>query len=111
FSPALAQPLFGGKAESMPVVGCAYADATSIRGATASQGMDVGMFMTMAAVAIPNLVRAKSSADESSAVANVRTIVTAQTMYASAYPARGYAKSLSTLGPDPLHLNSSSPQH
>ena len=111
FSPALAQPLFGGKAESMPVVGCAYADATSIRGVTASQGMDVGMFMTMAAVAIPNLVRAKTSANEAAVVGAMRTIVTAQVSYQATYPGRGYSRDLASLGVNPLQPGAVSPKH
>ena len=76
-----------------------------------SQGVDAGMIGIMAAIAVPNLLRAKSSADESSAVSTMRTIVTAQVTYSATYPARGYARDLARLGADSLHPGDVSPQH
>jgi hypothetical protein len=54
-----------------------------------------------AAIAIPNLLRARGVANESSAVADIRTVNTAQVIYRNAYPANGYAGDLATLGPNP----------
>ena len=51
----------------------------------------VAIILIIAAIAIPNLLRARIAANESSAVASVRTINTAQISYNSAYPTVGYA--------------------
>lgn len=59
----------------------------------------VAIILIIAAIAIPSLIRAKISADESSAAASVRQISTAQIAYAASYPAVGYAATLSALGP------------
>lgn len=59
----------------------------------------VAIILTIAAIAIPSLVRAKISANESSAAASVRQITTAQIAYASSYPMVGYATNLAMLGP------------
>ena len=52
----------------------------------------------VAAIAIPNFLRARMAANESSAVASVRTVVTAQVSYWGEHPDTGYACSLSALG-------------
>jgi type IV pilus assembly protein PilA len=52
-------------------------------------------------VAIPSLLRSRKQADEAAAISSLRTIVTAEIMYESTYPASGYACSLSQLGGDP----------
>ncbi len=59
----------------------------------------VAIILIIAAIAIPNLLRAKISANESSAAASVRQISTAQIAYAASYQATGYAAALSNLGP------------
>jgi type IV pilus assembly protein PilA len=59
----------------------------------------VAIILIIAAIAIPNLLRARIAANESSAVASTRTINTAQVTYQTAYPTVGYAGALSTLGP------------
>jgi prepilin-type N-terminal cleavage/methylation domain-containing protein len=59
----------------------------------------VAIILIIAAIAIPNLLRARIAANESSAVASTRTINTAQVTYQMAYPTVGYAAALSTLGP------------
>jgi len=59
----------------------------------------VAIILIIAAIAIPNLLRARIAANESSAVASMRTINTAQVTYQMAYPTVGYAAALSTLGP------------
>src|SRR5207248_4472865 len=64
-SPELAQAFSPANSESKASVITLYGEESAIREASASQGMDVGMMMVMAAVAIPNVLRAKSSADES----------------------------------------------
>ncbi|SRR5438552_10958094 len=56
--------------------------------------------LIIAAIAIPNLLRAKMAANESSAVGSLRTITTGEIAYASMCPNIGFAKSLVELGPD-----------
>jgi type IV pilus assembly protein PilA len=58
----------------------------------------VAIILIIAAIAIPNLLRARIAANESSAVASVRTINTAMISYNSSYPTVGFAAALSTLG-------------
>jgi type II secretory pathway pseudopilin PulG len=43
-----------------------------------------GMFATVAAIAIPNLLNARKGANESSAISSLRTLVTTQTLYLNA---------------------------
>ena len=57
----------------------------------------VAIILIIAAIAIPNLLRARIAANESSAVASIRTLNTAQIPYNSAYPTAGFAASLSVL--------------
>jgi type IV pilus assembly protein PilA len=57
----------------------------------------VAIILIIAAIAIPNLLRARIAANESSAAASVRTIVTADLAYQNAYQA--YATSIAALGP------------
>ncbi len=59
----------------------------------------VAIILIIAAIAIPNLLRARIAANESSAVSSVRTINTAEVTYQTAYPTNGYATSLASLGP------------
>jgi type IV pilus assembly protein PilA len=58
----------------------------------------VAIILIIAAIAIPNLLRARMAANESSAVASVRTITTGEITYQSAYPTVGYAPALVNLG-------------
>jgi len=53
---------------------------------------------TIAAIAIPNMLRARMAANEASAAAAIRGIRAAETMYFSAYPAIGYAVQIQDLG-------------
>ncbi len=58
----------------------------------------VAIILVIAAMAIPNLLRSKLAANEASAVASMRTVVTAQTTYALTYPTVGYSDNLTKLG-------------
>ena len=58
----------------------------------------VAIILIIAAIAIPNLLRARMAANESSAVASIRTVTTAQVTYQTAYPTVGYSKDLLSLG-------------
>jgi len=57
----------------------------------------VAIILTIAAVAIPNLLRARIASNESAAASQVRTINTAEASYVTAYPATGYSN-LAALG-------------
>jgi len=59
----------------------------------------VAIILIIAAIAIPNLLRARMAANESSAVSALRTINTAEVTYNSTYPTVGYAATLVALGP------------
>jgi len=59
----------------------------------------VAIILIIAAIAIPNLLRAKIAANESSAAASVRTLITANVEYSTSYPNNGYAANLAALGP------------
>jgi type II secretory pathway pseudopilin PulG len=61
----------------------------------------VSTILIIAAIAIPNLLRARISANESAAASTVRTINTSQVSYSTSYPEQGYARDLATLGPGP----------
>lgn len=57
----------------------------------------VAIILIIAAIAIPNLLRARISANESSAVGSIRTINTSEVSYATAYPQQGFG-ALAVLG-------------
>ncbi len=110
-SPEMAGYLSQGSAQITPAVICAYGEESAIREASRSGGVDVGMVLGMAAIAIPNLLRARIAANETSAVATIRIVVTSQLMYSTSYAKRGYAPDLATLGPDPRGLGNHSAEH
>jgi len=55
----------------------------------------VAIILIIAAIAIPNLMRAKMAANDSSAAASERSIITAEVGYFAAYPTIGYTNLLS----------------
>ena len=58
----------------------------------------VAIILIIAAIAIPNFLRAKISANESSAVSSVHAVDTAEMGYATMFPTIGYSAALSDLG-------------
>jgi type IV pilus assembly protein PilA len=58
----------------------------------------VAIILIIAAIAIPNLIRARIAANESSAAASVRRIATSEVAYNSAYPTVGYSPDLASMG-------------
>lgn len=58
----------------------------------------VAIILTIAAIAIPNLMQAKISANEASAVSSLRQIKTAETAYHNFFATVGYATVLVNLG-------------
>ena len=59
----------------------------------------VAIILIIAAIAIPNLIHTRISANEASAVASLRTLNSVEIAYSTAYPTTGFACSLSALGP------------
>jgi type IV pilus assembly protein PilA len=57
----------------------------------------VAIILVLAAMAIPNLLRSKMSANEASAVSSLRAVANAQTTYALTYPDLGYSDQLTKL--------------
>jgi prepilin-type N-terminal cleavage/methylation domain-containing protein len=57
----------------------------------------VAIILIIAAIAIPNLLKSKMAANESSAVGTVRTITTAEVTYSAACPAIGFSATLAEL--------------
>ncbi len=58
----------------------------------------VAIILVLAAIAVPNMLRARISANEASAISSIRAVNTAQVTYAVTYPTVGYADDLSKLG-------------
>jgi hypothetical protein len=58
----------------------------------------IPFILIIAAIAIPNLLRAKIAANEASAVGNVRNIITAEVSYSTLHPQTGFTCNLSDLG-------------
>lgn len=88
-------------AAAPPVVLCAYGEPNALREVSKSAGSDAGAMMIVAAIAIPNLIRARTAANDSTAVTTIRTANTAQIAYATNFPDLGYARDFARLGPDP----------
>lgn len=59
----------------------------------------VAIILIIAAIAIPNVIRAKIAANESSAAASVRDIVGGEIAYAAAFPSLGYTNLVNLGGP------------
>jgi len=89
----------------------ALSDIKKSAGRLAGQGMAVAglvlgyiqlallpFILIIAAIAIPNILRARMAANEASAVGTLRTYNTAMVTYASTCPNVGYPKKLSNLG-------------
>jgi prepilin-type N-terminal cleavage/methylation domain-containing protein len=58
----------------------------------------VAIILIIAAIAIPNLLRARIAANDSSAAASVRMINTAEIAYSGTYTTLGYPAAMTTLG-------------
>ena len=58
----------------------------------------VAIILIIAAIAIPNLMRSKMSANQSGGAATVRTLITDAILYSNTYATNGYPASISVLG-------------
>ena len=61
----------------------------------------MSVMLILMTLAVPQLLKIRKQANETSAVQSMRTIGQAELQYNSAYPANGFACSLATLGGDP----------
>jgi type IV pilus assembly protein PilA len=61
----------------------------------------ISIVLILMLMAMPTVGGMRKHANETSAVNSVQTIATAEIMYASSYPARGFTCSLTALGGDP----------
>src|SRR5260221_937326 len=68
----------------------------------------VAIILIIAAIAIPNLMRSRMAANESSAVGSLRTINTAQVTYSTTY-GPGFAPLPALGGPDPCTASPATP--
>ena len=61
----------------------------------------MSVMLILMTLAVPQLLKLRKQANETSAIQSVRTIAQAELQYNSAYPANGFACTLSNLGGDP----------
>jgi type IV pilus assembly protein PilA len=54
----------------------------------------VAIILIIAAIAVPSFLHSRMAANESAAVATIRTLNTAQISYSSAYPSVGYSSTM-----------------
>jgi type IV pilus assembly protein PilA len=59
----------------------------------------VAIILIVAAIAIPNLLKARMSANEASAATSIHAVNTAEITYTTIFPAVGYTATLLNLGP------------
>src|ERR1700757_2092527 len=59
--------------------------------------VSIPIILIIAAIAIPNVMRARAAANEAMAVSSIRSINSAQTSYSESHPETGYTCSLSAL--------------
>ncbi|MGB8543414.1 MAG: prepilin-type N-terminal cleavage/methylation domain-containing protein [Candidatus Acidiferrales bacterium] len=58
----------------------------------------IAIILIIAAIAVPNLIQARISANEAAAASSIRTITTASVVYSTTY-LNGYPPTITTLGP------------
>jgi len=59
----------------------------------------VAIILIIAAIAIPNLLRARISANEASAVSSIHAVNTAEITFSTLFPSVGYSATLLSMGP------------
>ncbi|MBZ5530039.1 MAG: prepilin-type N-terminal cleavage/methylation domain-containing protein [Acidobacteriia bacterium] len=85
-------------------------------GASAQRGFSlvealvvVMVILVIAAIAIPSLIQSRMKANEAAAVASMKTIQTAETLYSTEFPEEGFAPSLAVLGPNGTDCSNAGP--
>jgi hypothetical protein len=109
--PSLVESLQQNSNAAFPMTLAVYGEDAAIREVSNSAGIEIGGVLIAAAVAIPNLIRSRIAANESSAIGSVRTVNTAQVTYSVTFPKRGFASNLASLGLNPHGPNAYSPEH
>ena len=94
-----------------PIAGHIYGEKSAIREISTNATFDVAGVLVIAAIAVPNLLRSRMAANEASAVGTVRTLNTAQVTYGAAYPEKGFAHDIITMGEDLKNPAAFSPEH
>src|SRR6202790_1319799 len=110
-SSLMARPLASASKNAAPLVLYVYGEEAAIREVSTRPAFDDSVVLIIAAIASPNLPRSRTAANEASAVGSVRTLNTAEITYSVAYPKRGYAPNLATLGPGPTGTKTETPEH
>ncbi|HKV94602.1 MAG TPA: DUF3352 domain-containing protein [Candidatus Angelobacter sp.] len=88
--------------ETKPNIMVATADDTTVRATTTNvMTTNVSMALIGAAIVIPNLLHSRNAANESAAMATMRTVNTAEITYKTSYPRKGFARTLAAMGPAP----------
>jgi type IV pilus assembly protein PilA len=59
----------------------------------------VAIILIIAAIAIPNLIRARIAANEAATAATVRTVATGDIQFQATYPTTGYSPGIANMGP------------
>ncbi len=97
----------------------AVRDINNSQGTRTGKGMAIAglvmgylsIFLLIAAIALPNLLRARMVGGQGSQIGNLRTIVTAEVTYTTMYPDRGYARDLAALGSGAEGCTQASAEH
>ena len=110
-SPDMAQMFTKMSTARSPVLIRTYGEQSAIRSISSNDLGDPSALLVVAAIAIPNLLRARVAANDSSAAVTLRTINVAQITYRGAYPDKGFARDLASLGPDPRGPAFTSAEH
>jgi type IV pilus assembly protein PilA len=104
FLPAFAAIILGhiSRSEIRKSNGGLKGDGMATAGLVLGYGMIamVPFILIIAAIAIPNLLRARVAANEASAVASIRTLNTAELSYRTEFPNAGFTCDFSALGGD-----------
>ena len=89
------------------VTTCVYGEPTAIRMASNSAAvLGAMMILPGAAIAIPNLMRSRTAANEAQAASMVRSVNIVQVSYSSDHPTLGFAADFKSLGTDsPVHCS------
>lgn len=67
------------------------------------------VILVIAAIAIPSLIQSRMRANEAAAVASMKTVQTAETLYSTEFPEEGFATSLAELGPNGTDCSNAGP--